>query len=42
MGVHKTVNGAYRYRYAPFLMPTYDVTGAAPWLGFGRAVTAGD
>ena len=30
MGVHKTVNGAYRYRYAPFLMPTYYVKGCSP------------
>ena len=30
MGVHKTVNGAYRYRYAPFLLPTYYVTGCSP------------
>ena len=30
MGVHKTVNGAYRYRCAPFLMPTYDVKGCSP------------
>ncbi len=30
MGVHKTINGAYRYRYAPFLMSTYDVTGSGP------------
>ena len=30
MGVHKTVNGAYRYRYAPFLMPTYDVMRCSP------------
>ena len=26
----KTGNGAYRYRYAPFLMPTYYVTGYSP------------
>ena len=30
MSVHKTVNGAYRYRYAPFLMPTYYVTRCSP------------
>ena len=30
MGVHKTVNGAYRYRYAPFFMPTYYVKGCSP------------
>ena len=30
MGVHKTVNGAYRYRCAPFLMPTYHVKGCSP------------
>ena len=30
MGVHKTVKGAYRYRYAPFLMPTYYVKGCSP------------
>ena len=30
MGVHKTVNGAYQYRYAPFLMPTYYVKGCSP------------
>ena len=24
------LNGAYRYRYAPFLMPTYNVTGCSP------------
>ena len=30
MGVHKTVNGAYRYRCAPFLMPAYYVTGCSP------------
>ena len=30
MGVHKTVNGAYRYRYAPFLMSTYYVMGRSP------------
>ena len=30
MGVHKTVNGAYRYRYAPFLMSTYYVMGCSP------------
>ena len=30
MGVHKTVNGAYRYRYAPFLLPTYYVMGCSP------------
>ena len=30
MGVHKTVNGAYRYRYAPFLMPTYYAAGRSP------------
>ena len=30
MGVHKTVNGAYRYRCAPFLMQTYYVTGCSP------------
>ena len=43
MGVHKTVNGAYQYRCAPFLMPTYYVKGCQP-LGspLGRAVTAGD
>ena len=35
-GSRKTVNGAYRYRYAPFLVPIYDA------LAFGRAVTAGD
>ena len=26
----KTVNGAYRYRYAPFLMPTYYVKRCSP------------
>ena len=36
-GSRKIVNGAYRYRYAPFLVPIYD---ALP--PFGRAVTAGD
>ena len=30
MGVHKTVNGAYRYRYAPFLISTYYVMGCSP------------
>ena len=30
MGVHKTDNGAYRYRYAPFLMSTYYVMGCSP------------
>ena len=30
MGVHKTVNGAYQYRCAPFLMPTYHVKGCSP------------
>ena len=30
MGVHKTVNGAYQYRYASFLMPTYYVKGCSP------------
>ena len=30
MGVHKTVNGAYRYRYAPFLMPTYYAKRCSP------------
>ena len=30
MGVHKTVNGAYRYRYAPFLISTYYVMGYSP------------
>ena len=30
MGVHKTVNGAYRYRCVPFLMPAYYVTGCSP------------
>ena len=30
MGVHKTVNGAYRYRCAPFFMPTYYVKGCSP------------
>jgi len=30
MGVHKTVNGAYQYRCAPFLMPTYYVKGCSP------------
>ena len=30
MGIHKTVNGAYQYRCAPFLMPTYYVTGCSP------------
>ena len=30
MGGRKTVNGAYRYRYAPFLMPTCYVTGYRP------------
>ena len=30
MGAHKTVKGAYRYRYAPFLMPTYYVKGCSP------------
>ena len=29
-GVHKTVNGAYRYRYAPFLMSTYYIMGRSP------------
>ena len=26
----KTVNGAYRHRYAPFLMPTYHAAGCSP------------
>ena len=30
MGVHKTANGAYRYRYAPSLMSTYYVMGCSP------------
>ena len=30
MGAHKTVNGAYRYRYAPFFMPTYYVKRCSP------------
>ena len=30
MGIHKTVNGAYQYRCAPFLMPTYYVKGCSP------------
>ena len=30
MGVHKAVNGAYRHRYAPFLMPTYYVKRCSP------------
>ena len=30
MGGRKTVNGAYRYRYAPFLMPTYYAAGRSP------------
>ena len=30
VGVHKTANGAYRYRYAPFLMSTYYVMGCSP------------
>ena len=30
MSVHKTVNGAYRYRYAPFLISTYYVMGCSP------------
>ena len=30
MGGRKTVNGAYRYRYAPFLMSTYYVMGRSP------------
>ena len=30
MGVHKTVNGAYRYRYAPFFTSTYYVMGYSP------------
>ncbi len=30
MGVYKTVNGAYQYRCAPFLMPTYYVMGCSP------------
>ena len=30
MGVHKTVNGAYRYRYAPFFMPIYYVKEYSP------------
>ena len=30
MGGRKTVNGAYRYRYAPFHMPTCYVTGYRP------------
>ena len=30
MGVYKTVNGAYQYRCAPFLMPTYYVKGCSP------------
>ena len=29
-GSRKTVNGAYRYRYAPFLVPIYDAL-ALPW-----------
>ena len=40
-GLRKTVNGAYQYRYAPFLIAMHPVVSA---LGspFGRAVTAGD
>ena len=38
MGGRKTVNGAYLYRYAPFLVPTYYGLGSPS----GRAVTAGD
>ena len=30
MGVHKTVNGAYRYRHAPFFTSTYYVMGYSP------------
>ena len=30
MGVHKAVNGAYRYRYAPFFTSTYYVMGYSP------------
>ena len=30
MGIHKTVNGEYQYRCAPFLMPTYYVKGCSP------------
>ena len=30
MGVHKAVNGAYRYSYAQFLMPTYYVKRCSP------------
>ena len=30
MGVRKTANGAYRYRYAPFLMPTYYAKRCSP------------
>ena len=30
MGIHKTVNGAYQYRYASFLTPTYYVKGCSP------------
>ena len=30
MSIHKTVNGAYRHRYAPFLMPTYYVKRCSP------------
>ena len=37
-GSRKTVNGAYRYRYAPFLVPIYDALA----LLWERAVTAGD
>ena len=37
-GSRKTVNGAYRYRYAPFLCANIRCLGSP----FGRAVTAGD
>ena len=41
LGDRITVNGAHRYRCAPFLMPIHSIAGS---LGspFGRAVTAGD
>ena len=37
-GSRKTVNGAYRYRYAPFLCANIRCLGSP----FGRAVTTGD
>ena len=37
-GSRKTVNGAYRYRYAPFLVPIYDAL-ALPWGELSPQVT---